>query len=181
MKYRNIIYYLVYFPSIIFLLGFPFYFGIGKSNIGIIIYVIYIFLLTYILSYIQKQYWAWILKSRRKKTTELLIKKYGNVKMLENNQYLNLKILNKNVLLKFDFSSYPPHRFEVPKNRLKAYIEKSEYTGNDENLKIISINNCDWLYENKIFKDFFINRSIENLVKNSEKEIHKLIEKSKLT
>jgi hypothetical protein len=181
MEYRNIIYYLTYLPSIILLVGFPFYFGIGKSNNGIILYVIYVFLLTYILGYIQKKYWLWILKNRRKKTAKLLMKKYGNVKILEDNQYLNLKISNRNVLLKLDFSNYPPHRFSVPKNRLKAYIEKSEHNGNGKNLKIININNRDWIYENKIFKDFFINRSIENLVKHSEKELQKLIEKSRLT
>ncbi|GAB7258134.1 hypothetical protein [Polaribacter sp. OB-PA-B3] len=181
MEYRNIIYYVIYFPSIIFLAGFPFYLGIGKSNIGIIFYVIYVLVLTYILSIIQKKYWLWLLKKRRNKMVELLLKKYNNAKLLEDNLHLNLKILNENILLKFDFSNYPPHRFSTPKNRLKVYLEKSEYSENDTKLKTISINNQDWLYENKTLKYFFINRSIENLVKNSEKEIRKLIEKSRLT
>lgn len=179
MEYRNIIYYLVYIPTIFFFIGFPFYFGIPKSNIEIIFYLTYLFLLTFILIYIQKKYWSRVLKNRKKKIAELLKKKYEKVKILEDNQYFNLEILNKNVLLKFDFSNYPPHRFSVPKNSLKIYIEKSELNKNDKKLKVISINNYEWIYENKKHKVSYMSRSLENLVQNSEKEIQKLINKAK--
>ena len=155
MEYRNLIYYLIYFPSIILLAGFPFYFGIGKSNIGIIIYIFYVFLLTFILSTIQKKYWSWILKKRRKRATLLINQKYDNVNVIEENEYLSFKKFGINLLLKFDFSNYPPYRFSTPKNRLKIYIEKPEFIKDNQKLKIIHINNQDWLYENKIFKDFF--------------------------